>query len=66
MTRTPPALTDQLTITAQRENSDEVTEIDLHQAPGPSIVDVPTAGCWLMQLRWGEHSDTIALRYEAH
>ena len=64
VTRTPPQATDQLTITARLENSDQVTEIDLHQAPGPSIVDVPTPGCWLMQLRWGEHTDTIALRYE--
>jgi len=64
VTRTLPQPTDQLTITAQLENSDQVTEIDLHQPPGPSVVDVPAPGCWLMQLRWGEHTDTIALRYE--
>ena len=65
VTRTPPQASDQLTITAQRENSDQVTEIDLHHPPGPSIIDVPAPGCWLMQLRWGERTDTIALRYEA-
>jgi hypothetical protein len=33
-------------------------------AGGPSIVDVPTAGCWTFRLSWsanGEHSSTINL-----
>jgi hypothetical protein len=29
----------------------------------PSYVNVPTAGCWRMTLRWAGHTDTIALRY---
>lgn len=31
---------------------------------GPSIVDVPTPGCWTFQLSWsanGQHSSTINL-----
>jgi hypothetical protein len=33
---------------------------------GPSIVDVPTAGCWTFRLTWnanGQHSSTINLEY---
>ena len=33
-------------------------------AGGPSIVDVPTSGCWTFRLKWGingEHSSTINL-----
>lgn len=29
----------------------------------PSYVNVPSAGCWRITLRWAGHTDTIALRY---
>ncbi len=32
--------------------------------PGPSIVDLPTAGCWRLALRWSGRADTLDLRYE--
>jgi hypothetical protein len=38
---------------------------DLGPAPGPSIVDLPAAGCWRMTLRWGTYTDTISLPYVA-
>jgi hypothetical protein len=31
---------------------------------GPSIVDLPAAGCWQMTLTWPGYSDTIALQYQ--
>jgi len=31
--------------------------------PGPSIINLPRAGCWRLSLRWGHHADTIDLRY---
>jgi hypothetical protein len=31
--------------------------------PGPSIIDLPTAGCWQLKLRWSGRSDTLDLRY---
>jgi hypothetical protein len=34
-------------------------------APGPSIVDLPRAGCWQLELHWGSYTDTIGLRYRA-
>ena len=34
--------------------------------PGPSIIDLPAAGCWRMALTWSGHSDSIDLRYAAH
>jgi hypothetical protein len=51
-----------LHITAQLEGSDTTATrtVDL----GPSIVDLPTAGCWQMTLTWPGHSDTIAFRYQ--
>jgi hypothetical protein len=52
VTRTPPQATDLLKTTAQPENTDQLTEVDLHEPPGLSIVDLPTPGCGVMQLRW--------------
>jgi len=31
--------------------------------PGPSIIDLPPAGCWRLTLRWSGRSDTLDLRY---
>lgn len=31
--------------------------------PGPSIIDMPAAGCWQFTLRWGGHTDTVDLPY---
>lgn len=51
-----------LHITAQLEGTDTkaTRTVDL----GPSIVDLPTAGCWQMRLTWPGHSNTIALLYQ--
>jgi hypothetical protein len=34
--------------------------------PGPSIIDLPAAGCWRFRLRWSGRADTIDLRYVAN
>lgn len=31
--------------------------------PGPSIINLPAAGCWRFGLRWAGHSDTLDVRY---
>jgi hypothetical protein len=31
--------------------------------PGPSIIDMPAAGCWQFTLRWLGHTDTVDLAY---
>jgi hypothetical protein len=51
-----------LHISAQLEGSDttEIRTVNI----GPSIVDLPVAGCWQMTLTWPGHSDTIAFRYQ--
>jgi hypothetical protein len=32
--------------------------------PGPSIVDLPQAGCWRLTLTWPGHTDTLDLIYQ--
>jgi hypothetical protein len=34
--------------------------------PGPSIINLPLAGCWRLDLRWSGHSDTVDLDYVAN
>ncbi len=31
--------------------------------PGPSIIDLPTAGCWRFALRWAGRRDSLDLQY---
>ena len=31
--------------------------------PGPSIIDLPSPGCWRLSLRWSGHSDQLDLHY---
>jgi hypothetical protein len=33
--------------------------------PGPSIVDLPAAGCWRLNLAWSGRTDTLDLRYRS-
>jgi hypothetical protein len=33
--------------------------------PGPSIIDLPAAGCWRLTLRWSGRIDTLDLRYSS-
>lgn len=32
-------------------------------APGPSIIDLPSPGCWSFDLAWGRHHDHMQLGY---
>lgn len=31
--------------------------------PGPSIIDVPSPGCWTFDLEWGSHADRVSVPY---
>src|SRR4051794_28352206 len=33
--------------------------------PGPSLVDVPRAGCWRFDLSWDGHQDSVVLPYSS-
>jgi hypothetical protein len=53
----------EFSIDARLEGSDRRFRREIGPAPGPSIVDLPAAGCWHLELRWGSYTDTISLRY---
>ena len=65
--RTAPAESSTLSVRAQRMSG--TTSIGspvsrrVARGPGPSIIDVPVAGCWRFTLTWYGHTDTLDLRY---
>ena len=56
-----------LTISAQRMDGTkrigEPVKRSVMGGPGPSIIDVPSPGCWRFTLRWSGWSDQLDLRY---
>ena len=56
-----------LRITAQRMDGSvalgQAVERTVSGGPGPSIIDLPDAGCWRLALAWGAVSDSLDLEY---
>lgn len=49
-------------MTGTRSIGHPVTRIVAH-GPGPSIINLPAAGCWRLTLTWSGRSDTLDLQY---
>ncbi|OKI67400.1 hypothetical protein A6A27_23125 [Micromonospora sp. CB01531] len=56
-TRSPETLV----ITATLDGTDTRVTHEVTGGPGPSIIDVPRAGCWHLDLRWSGRTDTMDL-----
>ena len=54
-----------LRIRATLQDGSATTTRVVAGGPGPSIVDLPAAGCWHLTLQWGGHTDTLDLAYLA-
>ena len=52
-----------LHINGHREGGTGTMTETVDGGPGPSYVDVPAPGCWVFDLTWGKHHETIALNY---
>jgi len=63
----PTAPGSDLRISAQRMTGSDPVGSPVNRkvigGPGPSIIDLPSAGCWRLSLRWSGQSDTLDLRY---
>ncbi|MGR6319504.1 hypothetical protein Q2K19_28385 [Micromonospora soli] len=62
---TSPATTAPATleITATLDGTDTRVTREVAGGPGPSIIDLPRAGCWHLVLRWSGRTDTMDLVY---
>jgi hypothetical protein len=58
-----------LRITAQRMQGTRLIGAPVTRSvvggPGPSIIDMPSAGCWRLSLAWSGHHDNLDLSYRA-
>jgi hypothetical protein len=54
-----------LIIEARLNGKGDPVQRKVDGGPGPSIVDLPEAGCWRLSLSWGGRTDTIDLEYNA-
>ncbi|SCL34421.1 hypothetical protein GA0070624_4984 [Micromonospora rhizosphaerae] len=52
-----------LVITATLDGADTQVTREVTGGPGPSIIDMPRAGCWHLELRWSGRTDTMDLVY---
>lgn len=52
-----------LHIRAALEGTRQTATRTVEPAPGPSVIDVPSPGCWSFDLTWGGHHDHLRLRY---
>ncbi|MGV9213599.1 hypothetical protein ACTFTM_17235 [Micromonospora sp. RB23] len=52
-----------LKITARLDGTDTRVTHEVAGGPGPSIIDMPRAGCWHLDLRWAGRTDTMDLVY---
>ena len=52
-----------MTIRATLAGSTRTATADLPDGPGPSYLDMPAPGCWMLHLSWGGHTDQLSLRY---
>jgi hypothetical protein len=57
--RETPLTYTRLAITARQGDRTVKRNVDL----GPSLVDLPAAGCWQLSLAWKGHEDSLALAY---
>ncbi|MDH6464698.1 hypothetical protein M2302_004899 [Micromonospora sp. A200] len=58
-----PASPATLAITATLDGTDTRVTREVAGGPGPSIIDLPRAGCWHLELHWSGHTDTMDLVY---
>lgn len=54
-----------LRIQASLDGTSQIVTRQVPGGPGPSIINLPAAGCWSLDLSWSGHHDHLTLRYAA-
>ena len=52
-----------LQIRAALKGTGQTVTRTIDPAPGPSVIDLPSPGCWSFDLTWGHHHDQLRLGY---
>jgi hypothetical protein len=65
VSRMAPGTFTPLRIRATLDATGQTVTRQVAGGPGPSIIDLPAAGCWSLSLSWSGRHDHLALRYAA-
>ncbi|WP_344493380.1 hypothetical protein [Nonomuraea monospora] len=65
VSRLPLVPSSPLRIEARLEGGGAPVRTKVSGGPGPSLIDLPGAGCWRLDLSWSSHTDSIDLEYVA-
>ncbi|BCB74003.1 hypothetical protein GCM10022251_11900 [Phytohabitans flavus] len=65
VSRVPQQPASPLVIEARPDGKGDPVTREISGGAGPSTVDLPTAGCWHLQLKWSDHTDTMRLTYKS-
>jgi hypothetical protein len=65
VSKLPIATPSDFAIVATLAGTGETVRPRVDPAPGPSIIDLPEAGCWRLTLSWSGHVDTMDLTYSS-
>lgn len=52
-----------LQIRAALDGTSQTADRTVNPAPGPSVINLPSPGCWTFDLTWGSHHDHLRLGY---
>ena len=52
-----------LVVSASLNGTDLRVQRRVEGGPGPSIINMPEAGCWTFSLTWDDNRDAVAVRY---
>jgi hypothetical protein len=63
VSRAVPGIIAPLHIRATLDATGQTVTRQVANGPGPSIIDLPAAGCWSFSLNWSGHHDHLSLRY---
>ena len=64
VSQAPVTSGDPLRITARLDGATETVTREVAGGPGPSIIDLPRAGCWHLTLTWSGTTETMDLTYQ--
>jgi hypothetical protein len=62
VSRLPQLPMDPLRIHAALSGTSLTVSREVPEGPGPSHVALPRAGCWILELAWSGHTDSIMLQ----
>jgi hypothetical protein len=63
VSRPPVDPGDPLVIEARLNAAGPTVRREVSGGPGPSIIDLPSPGCWRLDLTWSDHRDVVWLTY---